>query len=199
MSINPLLLELPFPIITPRLKIVPPSPECAADLLRAKQESMSELREWMAWAHHKEQTVDEQAAQMREWYAKFILREDLMLLAYTHEGEFVVSTGFHRVNWSIPRSDIGYWCKTSALGNGYVTEAANALTRYAFEVLKFRKVTIHVDKENTKSAAIPQCLGFLHEYDDLGGITKPNDDALRTKSVYSRFSLDGLPPLDVSW
>ena len=187
MSINPLLLELPMPIITPRLKIVSCDPEYAADLLQAKNESMPQLREWMSWAHNKEQTLEELTAQMREWYAKFILREELMLLAYTHEDELVVATGFHRVDWKIPRADIGYWCKTSAQGNGYVTEAANALTRYAFEVLKFRKVTIHVDKENTKSAAIPQRLGFLHEYDDLGCITKPNDDALRTKSVYSRF------------
>lgn len=196
---RPILLDLPMPITTPRLVIKPTYPEFAEQLFNAKKESMPELLEWMAWAPLDKGDIDDQRERMSKWLAKFILREELCLLAFTHEGELVVATGFHRINWDIPRCDMGYWCKTSAQGKGYVTEMANALTRYAFEVLKMRKVGIHVDKDNMKSAAVARRLGYVHEYDDLGGITKPNCDDLRIKSVYSCLDATKLPPLEVSW
>lgn len=196
---KPILLDLPMPIRTPRLVITPTYPEHAEQLFNAKMESIPDLMEWMSWAVGDQGTIEDQKARMRKWHAELILREDLKLLAFTHDGELVVATGFHRIDWDIPRCDMGYWCKTSAQGRGYVTETANALTRYAFDVLKMRKVGIHIDKENRKSAAVAERLGFIHEYDDLGGIVKPSSDELRTKTVYSCFDPTTLPALDVSW
>ena len=196
---KPILLDLPMPIRTPRLVITPTYPEHAEQLFNAKMESIAELVEWMPWAVGDQGTIKDQEALMRKWHAEFILREDFKLLAFMKNGELIAAAGFHRIDWDIPRCDIGYWCKNSAQGNGYITEIANALTRYAFEVLQMRKVGIHVDKENTKSAAVAERLGFIHEYDDLGGIVKPNTDELRTKRVYSCFDPAMLPALKVSW
>ena len=196
---RPILLDLPMPIRTPRLVITPTYPEFAEQLFNAKMESIPELLEWMAWAVGDQGTLEDQKERMCKWQAEFILREELKMLVFTHDGEFVAATGLHRINWDIPRCDIGYWCKSSAQGNGYITEMANALTRYAFDVLKMRKVGIHVDKENMKSAAVANRLGFVHEYDDRGGITKPHTDELRIKSVYSCFDPAVLPALDISW
>jgi RimJ/RimL family protein N-acetyltransferase len=195
---KPILLDLPMPIRTPRLMITPTYPEFAEKLFDAKMESLDDLKKWMSWASNPG-TLEEQNIHIREWYAKFILREELMLLAFDHDGEFVAATGLHRINWKVPRCEIGYWCRTSAQGKGYITEMANALTRYAFEIMKMRKVTIDVDSENAKSAAVAKRLGFVHDYDDLGGIVIPNETELRTRSVYACYDPAILPALEVNW
>ena len=199
---EPILLSAPMPIRTPRLLITPAFPEkldeYAEKFYQARIESVAELAPWMRWAHDPT-SVDDNKTRLIKWYAEYIRREEFCLLILTHDGEFVGSTGIHEIKWEIPRGHIGYWCRTSMTGKGYITEVANALTRYGFEVLKLRKMTIDVDSENLKSAAVPQRLGFRHDYDDLGGITKPGTDELRIRSVYSRFDLEGLPPLEVSW
>lgn len=196
---KPIFLDVPMPIRTPRLLIVAPDPKYAEGVFNAKMESMPHLLEWMAWAVGDQGTAEDQRERFIKWQSKFLLREEFPMLVYTHEGEFVAATGIKGINWDIPRCDIGYWCRSSMQGRGYVTEMANALTRFAFEVLKMRKVTIHVDKKNMKSAAVAERLGYLHEYDDLGGMIKPNSDEMRVKRVFSCFDPTILPPLEVSW
>jgi len=195
---KPILLDLPMPIRTPRLVITMPLPEHSDAVREAKIESMPELTNWMLWAASNPR-IGEEKTILTEALAEFILRENLMMLVFTHEGEFVAATGLHRFNWKVPRCEIGYWCRSSMTGKGYITEMANALTRYAFEVMKMRKVTIDVDSENTKSAAVAKRLEFVHDYDDLGGIVIPNATELRTRSVYACYDPTTLPPLEVNW
>lgn len=195
---EPLLLELPMPIRTPRLIILPAAPEHVDEFYQGKVESWEQLKEWMSWAQKPPVKEDDERT-IREKQADFILRKDLWLLAFTPEGRFVVATGFHKLRWDIPRCEIGYWCRVPDQGKGYVTETVNALTRYAFIVMKMRKVSIHMDVENPRSEAVAKRLNYTYGYDDLGGITKPGHDELRTKRVYSCFDPSVLPPLEVSW
>lgn len=131
MTIDPLLLDLPMPIMTPRLRIVPWHPDHTDAFFKAREESRLDLIPWMTWANESA-TRDEVHIHLRKSYAKFILRESLNMMAFTHDGEFVLSTGLHNIDWAIPCCEIGYWCHTRYRGQGYVTEAANALLRYGF-------------------------------------------------------------------
>ena len=50
---------------------------------------------------------------LRKAIAQFITREDLRFHLYHKEtGEFVGSSGLHRIDWSIPKFEIGYWLST---------------------------------------------------------------------------------------
>lgn len=48
-------------------------------------------------------------------------------------------------------------------GNGYMTEAVQGITNFAFTELKARRVEIRCDTLNYKSKAIPERLGFQLE------------------------------------
>ncbi len=195
------LIELPMPIMTPRLKIVPPHPDYAQQILDAKIESVDILHPWMTWIKDGPGTLEEQRIMLAKAYHKFLTREDLMMLAFTHEGEFVVSTGLHQRDWSEGVMEIGYWAKKSAHGKGYVTEAANALTRYGFEALKLRKICIGMDSENTASEAVPKRLNMTLEFEAAGMVNTlhPKDGSLRVKRSYAAFDTKSLPALEVRW
>jgi len=195
------LIELPMPIITPRLKIVPAHPDHAQKILDAKIESVDILHPWMVWIKDGPGTLEEQRIMLAMAYHKFLTREDLMMLAFTHDGAFVVATGLHQGNWDDGVMEIGYWAKKSAHGKGYVTEAANALTRYAFDVLGVRKIGIGMDSENTASEAVPKRLNMTLEFEAAGMIRTlhPKDGPLRVRRSYAAFDTSRLPALDVSW
>ena len=79
-------------------------------------ESLDELRPWMPWAH-REQSVDEIEANVRHAQAEFLAREDLRLHLYMRDGgTFVGARGLHRIDWSVPRFEIGYWVRSGMAG-----------------------------------------------------------------------------------
>ncbi|PGY08513.1 GNAT family N-acetyltransferase [Bacillus sp. AFS031507] len=160
---KPILLDFPNQFYTERLFIRMPLPGDGKVVYQAMQSSLNELKEWMPWAH-REQTEEDVEVNMREAHAKFITREDLRLHIFNREtGEFIGSSGMHRINWNIPKVEIGYWIDTRYSGQGYIKEAAEAITKFAFTELKAKRVEIRCDSKNIKSRAIPERLGFTLE------------------------------------
>jgi RimJ/RimL family protein N-acetyltransferase len=200
MSIDkPILLDLAMPIRTPRLVIYPAHPKHAEAFHAAKVESMDIFYPWMPWSKDGSGTLDDTRELLTRAYAQFILREGLMLLAFTHEGEFVVSSGMHKLDWDLMTCEIGYWCRKSARGKGYVTEASNAIARYAFDLMKMNKVSIGMDSENKASESVAKRLNMKKEFEMMFGIKTLHEDKRRKRLSYTCFSASDLPPLEVRW
>lgn len=185
---KPILLDFPNQFYTERLLLRMPLPGDGKVVYQAIQSSLNEIKEWMPWAHD-EQTEEDVEVNMREAHAKFLTREDLRLHIFNREtGEFIGSSGLHRINWNIPKVEIGYWIDTRYSGKGYITEAAEAITKFAFTELNAKRVEIRCDSKNIKSRAIPERLGFT-----LEGILK-NDEMsanrrdLRDTCIYANIS-----------
>lgn len=159
---NPILLDFPDQFETERLIIRAPRPGDGAAMNRAICESLTELAEWMPWAQQAP-TRDESEANIREACAKWQNRTDLRLLLFNRSGEFVGGSGLHRIDWAVPRFEIGYWLRTSFYGQGLMTEAARGIADFAFRELKARRVEIRCASGNIKSAAVARRAGFAHE------------------------------------
>lgn len=196
---KPILFDLPEMIRTPRLIIRSPLPGDGAELNRAVHDSLKELSPWMPWARTPPSLEDSEES-VRRAHARFLLREDLRYPFFDAEtGQMLGSSGLHRIVWSLPAFEVGYWVRSGYQGKGYVTEAVNALTRFAFDFFKARRVEIRCNPLNARSAAVATRLGFDFE----GKLRNDNfyvtDDYPRDTWVYSRINSDGLPPLDVRW
>lgn len=59
--------------------------------------------------------------------------------------------------------EIGYWIDSQYSGNGYMTEAVNAITQYAFDQFKAVRVQICAQLDNQKSIAVAKRCGFIQE------------------------------------
>ncbi|GHF47820.1 ribosomal protein N-acetyltransferase [Deinococcus metalli] len=151
---------VPTEFRTPRLLLRAPRPQDARAQVEAVNASLPELRRWMVWAQEP-QTLDgarENLAQAAEAYAR---RENLRLLVWTEDGtQLLGSTGYHALDWRVPKGEIGYWIATAHTGHGYAQEVAAFLTTYALDDLRFRRVEIRCDALNARSARIPRALGY---------------------------------------
>ncbi len=195
---NPILINVPMPIETPRLILRNVLPGDGKVMFEAKEESFDELQKWMPWAKELG-TAEDSELVARKSFAQFILREDIMIMAFEKEtGKKIASTGLHRMDWDRGYFEIGYWVRNSETGKGYATDIANALTRYAFGALGAKKVSITHAGGNEGSRKIIEKLGF-----ESMGIIKDdialNDGSMADHHWYARFNIDGLPDLDVSW
>jgi RimJ/RimL family protein N-acetyltransferase len=196
--VKPVLIDVPMPIVTPRLILRAPAPSDGPAMNAAKLESLPELVKWMPWAKTPS-TIDDDEATAREAAAKFIMRTDLMMLIFERDtGRLVGGTGLHRFDWDKRHFEIGYWVRTSAHGKGYATEATNALLRFAFNALSATRVEINHADGNDASAAVIRKLGFVKEGVLRNATTLPGGTSV-DKHVYSRLNLDNLPALDVRW
>jgi RimJ/RimL family protein N-acetyltransferase len=180
---NPILLDFPYNFETERLTIRGPLPGDGKEVHTAVMESLNELRPWMPWAVGKILNEEEYEVRIREGQLKFLSREDLwmmLLLKGTHT--IIGGTGLHRINWDVPRFEIGYWVRTSYARQGYITEAVAGLTDFAFDTLGAKRVEIRCDALNERSAAIPKRLRFTHEatlrHEDRHHLTKELRDTL---------------------
>jgi ribosomal-protein-serine acetyltransferase len=77
---------------------------------------------------------------VRQAPAKFFVgREDLLLLLLLRGTRTLVGgSGLHRIDWEVPKFEIGYWCPTRFTGQGYVTEAMRGIAAFAFDALGAR-------------------------------------------------------------
>lgn len=167
---NPILKEFAAEFETERLLIRMPKPGDGKAVYGAIQASLPELKPWMPFANI-EQTEEDVEANIREAYAKFIKREDLRLLVFDKEsGTLIASSGLHRINWSVPKFEIGYWIDSRYSGKGYMTEAVQGIIHFAVSELSAKRIEIRCDSRNVKSRAVPERLGFT-----LEGILR-NDD-----------------------
>jgi len=157
---KPILLDLPVPIITPRLLLRPPQPGDGIALNAAVSESYDNIRHTMPWA--KERPSD---------------------------NILIGATGYHHVIWEVPCLETGYWIRTRYSGKGYMTEAVNAITQYAIKQLKMKRVAITCDIDNVRSKKIPQRLGFQLEGTLKAHRLKPLTDEVSDTVILTLFHL----------
>lgn len=180
------MIEFPHEFTTARLLIRLPLPGDGKVVQQAVEHSVHDLKPWLAFAKEVP-SIDSMEANIRQSHAEFLLREDLRLHIFHKEsGEFIGSTGLHRINWDIRSFEIGYWIDSRHSGKGYMLEAVDGLTKFAFEILQANRVEIRCDPENIRSRKIPEKLGF-----DLEGILKKNSlaingDGLRDTCVFAK-------------
>ena len=163
MQIKPILLDIPESFDTERLTIRAPRAGDGAAMNAAIVETIDNLRPWMPWAQTT-QTVEESEENVRQARVKFLARDDLRLHLWLKGTEtFVGGSGLHRMNWDVPLFEIGYWCRKRFEGQGYITEAVNGITRFAFDVLKAERVEIRCDARNVRSIGVARRAGYTLE------------------------------------
>lgn len=184
---DPLLLDLAPSVETPRLVVRVPRAGDGAALHAAVAESLPELRQFLGflpWVAA-EPTVESAEARCRTGAANFLSRADLPFLAFEKSsGQLLGGVGLHRTVWSTPKTEVGYWIRTSRAGGGFVTEAVAALVGYAFEQMRAARVELITDDANTASRRVAERCGF-----DLEGVLRHErrapDGSLRNTCVYA--------------
>lgn len=160
---KPILLDLPEGFESERLLIRVPKPGDGAILQEAYLETYSRLKPWFPWAQT-ESSIEEREEFVRQQYARFIKREDMMLMLFLKSGHKLIGcSGLHVQNWDVPSFEIGYWVRTGYEGKGYIIEAVNRITEFGFMDMKDNRIFIRCDIANVRSQSVAKRAGFLYE------------------------------------
>ena len=158
-----LLLDFPESFESDRLIIRAPRPGDGAEINAAVRETFDDLKVWMPWAQQMP-ALEESETFVRRAQCQFLAREELTLFLFLKGTNTMVgSSGLHRLDWDIPKFEIGYWCRKRFQGQGYITESTEAIAQFAFETLGAKRVEIRCDSKNVRSQRIPDRLGFKLE------------------------------------
>jgi len=158
-----LLIALPDELVGQRVLLRPYRDEDAAALWEAVDESRASLGPWLGWVS-RYLTPADALADVRRSQARWLLREELAAGIFERSsGRLLGGSALNHIDWALRAFEIGYWIRQAAAGHGYVTEAAQLLTRFAFDRLGARRVGISMDARNSRSRAVPERLGFTYE------------------------------------
>ena len=189
MKFNPILLDVAEQIETKRLLLRAIMPGDGAAHFAALQESLHDMRSHLG---HLPWVKDEPSLSNSEKYCRgsrssFIQRDNLVYFIFLKSDQsFIGGIGLHRIEWDIPKVEVGYWCRTGAQGNGYIVEAVRTITEFALTQLAAKRVEIRADDVNVSSWKVAERAGF-----ELEGILRNasrdgTDEKLKDMRVYSK-------------
>src|SRR5688500_18444253 len=113
---EPILLDVPEELRTERLFLRGPRVGDGAMINAAIVESANELAAYMTWANPTPD-VDNTEQWVRRALSKFYSREQFDYLMFLKDGDTYVGTcGIPRLDWKVPKGEIGYWLRTSHCG-----------------------------------------------------------------------------------
>ena len=165
MAIDPILRNVERELHTDRLTLRVPRSGDGERVHEAVVETLADLRAWPAslpWAMA-EPTVSASETFCRESAAAFIKRSELVYLVFDREDDLLAAVSLHSIDWSVPKFELGFWCRTSRQRQGYMAEAAGELVRYAFEALGAQRVYALPDERNVASRAVCESVGMVLE------------------------------------
>ncbi len=185
LTIPPILRDFPDRFETERLLVRAPRTGDGAAIFEAVMASKAELDPWMPWARG-DYTIEAAETYARRGSADFILRVNLPQVIFRRsDGILIGSSGLHRIEWSVPSFEIGYWQHTAHIGNGYMTEAVNGLTAFAREHLHASRMVICCDTLNTRSRAVAERAGYTLE-SQMRNESREDNGELRHLFVFSK-------------
>lgn len=157
-------LNVPLQIETDRLLIRCPQPGDGVALYQAIVQSQAHLVAWLSWAKWPDLSPEQAETSILRNRDRYLNRKDMTMLIFLKEtGVLIGGTGLHNPDWKVPKFEIGYWQHTAHGGQGYMTEAVNAIAEMAFEQLGAKRLQLECFPHNDRSIAVAQRCGFQLE------------------------------------
>jgi RimJ/RimL family protein N-acetyltransferase len=154
---------MPVELTSSRLLLRPPALEDSEELYRAAIESVDSVGRWLPWCHAGYDRGDSRAwvdtciAAWRheESYPFFIFdRQDRKLLG---------GCGLNEIDRLRLRANLGYWVRSSRMGQGVATAAARMAARFGLETLCMQRLEIVAAVGNNASQRVAEKLGATRE------------------------------------
>lgn len=191
-------------ITTPRLTLLPPVnlTRCIEEYIEAIGESLQELSRWLPWAKRIPSV---------SWVESYVAESDLgwsQMSNYSRLPIWIMDRETEKLlgqivmwnfDWEIPKIEFGYWLRTSQTGQGYVTEAVNAISRYAFSQFKANRIEIRCEIDNTRAQQVPRNLNFHQDGIFQSSARAVSDYRLTDVIIFSITETTNLPPLEITW
>jgi RimJ/RimL family protein N-acetyltransferase len=154
---------MPVELTSQRLLLRPPGLDDGEQLYQAAVESVDLVGRWLPWCHAQYDRSEGRAwieACLAAWhreesYPFFIFdRRDRQLLG---------GCGLNEIDRLRLRANLGYWVRSSRMGQGVATAAARMVARFGLETLCMQRLEIVAAVDNSVSQRVAEKLGAMRE------------------------------------
>lgn len=200
------MLKGPIPLAkirTERILIRPVRSSDAVLMHNAMKASFLSLKQWMPWAQSLASVRD---TEIYLFHGEKIWRtpvqegvEHPLQIMDPTDTIYYGATGIKPANLAIPTFEIGYWVNQVYAGQGIITEAMNALTRYLFQALQAKRVEINCEEDNIRSAKVAQRLNYDLEGKLRNHRLNASGKKITHSLIFSCIDMARLPPQFYRW
>ena len=186
-------MDFPKKIITDRLILqLPQKPtfKLAEELYKVADSSRESILKWLPWPE-KTNSPEDEFNYLQNWVNKNRIEKKgyAYILREAKSKQIIGVLDFLHVDKDNRSGEIGYWLATSAVGNGYISEALQALERVIFD-LGFNRIIIRNDTRNTRSVNVAKRAGY-----HLDGIMRqvrwlPKENLFTDINIWSKIKDD---------
>lgn len=182
---DPMLLDVPMELATPRLGVrcyrAGDGPALhAAGVRNRRHLARYEGSNVLLGAD----TEERGEVLARTLHARWVSRDAFFAGAFLRTtGEFVAQVYLGPVDWALPELEIGYIADAAHEGHGFVTEAVTAMLALGFYHLGAHRVRLRTDESNARSHHVAQRCGFVFE-GHLRQTHRHPDGSFTGESVY---------------
>lgn len=164
MAPNPRLLRPPTELTSQRLSFRRYSAGDGAMYHQMLQVNWAHLYEFMPQEHLGIGSADDAEVVLARLAAEWESR-DLFIFGVWEQasGAYVGECYLANPHWEVPCIEVGYFIVQARTGEGYATEAAHAMLRYAFVELGVTRVELQCRLDNTASQRVAEHCGFMLE------------------------------------
>lgn len=153
----------------------PPKLGDAPAIHQAVRESLAELHPWMDWA-----TDAYNEASAKRWL-------EHVLLAWEHSssfhfaitdafnGQYIGGCSVDGINEKDRFCNLGYWVRTSRIGQGFASRATRLAAKFAFETVRLVRAEIVIAEENLASRRVAEKAGAHYESTKFNRIVVRSD------------------------
>jgi RimJ/RimL family protein N-acetyltransferase len=126
----------------------------APNIVEAIDESLTELKQFMPWAHYP-QTIESQririVTSIHDYWSG---RDNVFGIFGATTNSFLGCSGLHRRTLNSRGLEIGYWIRSSIAGKGLTTAVTRSLIVYGFEYLGLNRIQCCHNAKNIGSARV---------------------------------------------
>ncbi len=155
------LQGLPLPLLTPRLRLEPPTERRAGTI--GPLIGDARVARWLLNVPHPYRPADGVAFARRSRLQRRRGEALAFFIVSRETGELMGGIGLHNVRALHRRAELGYWIGAPYWHQGYAYEAAQAVLALSFDRLRLHRLEGRVYPENRRSAALLRKLGFRRE------------------------------------
>jgi len=130
---------------------------------RAIRESLAELTPWLPFVH-KDYSLKESRAWIKkrpEDWKKGIAYD--FAIFDSADGSYLGGCGLNKIERENHRANLGYWVRTSRMGQGVAPSATLLLAKWGFQELSLKRIEILVATDNKRSLRVAEKAGAQRE------------------------------------
>lgn len=137
-------------------------PDDAPALYEAARESVSEVYKWLSWCHP-EYRIKESELWLSEQVRK---RQEGTAFAFAivdSDGSYLGGCGLNEIDYKQKTANLGYWIRSSAMGQGIAVKAVARLSAWGFKNTDLMRLEIKCAAENVRSQRVAEKSGAVRE------------------------------------